>query len=55
MPHVLVVYYDNIIADYLAKNPILHSRVKHVEIYFHFVREKVMVGDVCLKYTLNQD
>ena len=31
----------NISATYLAVNPILHARTKHVEIDYHFVRERV--------------
>ena len=41
-----LVYCDNISAVYLAGNPIHHQRTKHIEIYIHFVREKVKRGDV---------
>ena len=33
---------DNISATYLAANLILHARTKHVEIDYHFVRERVL-------------
>ena len=39
-----LLFYDNISATYLAANPILHSQTKHVEIDYHFVREKVSNG-----------
>ena len=32
---------DNLGAKYLATNPVLHGRTKHVEVYYHFVRERV--------------
>jgi hypothetical protein len=32
---------DNLGAKYLAANPIFHARTKHIEIDFHFVRERV--------------
>jgi hypothetical protein len=32
---------DNLGATYLSANPIFHSRTKHIEIDFHFVRERV--------------
>ena len=32
---------DNIGATYLSANPVFHSQMKHIEIDFHFVREKV--------------
>jgi hypothetical protein len=32
---------DNIGATYLSTNPIFHQRSKHVEVDYHFVRERV--------------
>lgn len=32
---------DNISATYMAHNPVFHARTKHIEIDYHFVREKV--------------
>ncbi|KAK3012794.1 hypothetical protein RJ639_008021 [Escallonia herrerae] len=37
----VIVYCDNVSATYLAANPVFHARTKHIEIDFHFVREKV--------------
>jgi hypothetical protein len=33
-------------AAYLSMNPAEHQRTKHVEIDLHFVRERIVVGDV---------
>jgi hypothetical protein len=41
-----LVYCDNLNAVYLSTNPIQHQHTKHVEIDFHFVRERIAVEDV---------
>jgi hypothetical protein len=32
---------DNVGATYLSANPVFHARMKHIEVDFHFVRERV--------------
>jgi hypothetical protein len=41
-----LVYCDNINVVYLSTNPVQHQRTKHMEIDLHFVREKVVIGQV---------
>ncbi|KAL3006578.1 hypothetical protein AAZX31_08G286300 [Glycine max] len=47
---------DNTSAINLSKNPILHSRTKHIEIRHHFLRDHVQKGDCVLEFvdTKNQ-
>ncbi len=47
---------DNTSAINLTKNPILHSRTKHIEIRHHFLRDHVQKGDVDIEFveTRNQ-
>ena len=34
----------------LAKNPMHHSRTKHIDIQYHFIREKLEMEEICLSY-----
>jgi hypothetical protein len=42
----MLIYYDNVSAVYMTANPIHHRQTKHIEIDIHFVREKVVLGEV---------
>ncbi|KAI4304309.1 hypothetical protein MLD38_039840 [Melastoma candidum] len=49
------LYCDNVSAIQLAANPILHTRTKHVEIDYHFVREKVLDGTLVIHHVSSRD
>jgi hypothetical protein len=51
----ITVYEDNQGAIALAKNPEFHKRTKHIDIRYHFVREKVESGQVLLEYCPTQE
>jgi hypothetical protein len=40
-PHTAKVWCDNMGAKYLSSNPVFHGRTKHIEVDYHFVRERV--------------
>ena len=41
---------DNISAINLSKNPIQHSRTKHIEIRHHFLIDHTQKGDIILQF-----
>lgn len=41
---------DSTSAISVAKNPVLHSKTKHIEVRFHFLRDHVEKGDIDLSY-----
>ncbi|KAG7568225.1 hypothetical protein ISN45_Aa04g010590 [Arabidopsis thaliana x Arabidopsis arenosa] len=44
------MYCDNLSAVYLTANPALHSRSKHFDVDFHYVRERVAHGALVVKH-----
>jgi hypothetical protein len=39
----------------LSGNPVLHKRTKHIDIKYHFIRERVASQEVALKYVATAD
>ena len=46
----IIIKCDNTSAIILSKNLIQHSRSKHIEIRYHFIREYVANEDIELEY-----
>lgn len=44
------VFDDNQGAIALARNPVNRQRCKHIDIKYHFIREAVKSGRICLEY-----
>lgn len=45
-----LIFCDNLSAIALASNPIFHARTKHIEVDYHFVREKVVAKQVTVQH-----
>ncbi|GKF13039.1 hypothetical protein Tco_0050965 [Tanacetum coccineum] len=46
---------DNKGAIDLSKNPVLHSRIKHIEIQHHFLRDNVQKGNISIEKVSSED
>lgn len=42
------LYCDNMSSIRLASNPVFHARTKHIEVHYHFIREKVLQEEIDL-------
>ncbi|MCO5575381.1 hypothetical protein L7F22_029181 [Adiantum nelumboides] len=49
------IYTESQSALAVARNPIFHARTKHIEVHYHYVRERLSAGEVSLAYVPTQD
>jgi Reverse transcriptase (RNA-dependent DNA polymerase) len=50
-----ILWCDNIGATFLASNPQFHAHTKHIEIDYHFVRERVQSNQLQVKFVCSKD
>ncbi|KAH9105565.1 hypothetical protein LEN26_014717 [Aphanomyces euteiches] len=50
-----VLFGDNQPAIAVASNPVHHARTKHIDVRYHFIRERIQLGDVKLEYVSSKD
>jgi bifunctional DNase/RNase len=44
------IYCDNTSAINISKNPVMHSKMKHIPIKYHFLREQVAEKNIRVEY-----
>ena len=55
LPHIPILWCDNNSAIALASNPVFHSRTKHIEVDYHYVRGCVLRRDLGIKFISGRD
>ena len=46
---LILLYCDNMSSIHLARNPVFLTWTKHIDVHYHFLRERVLAGDVDLQ------
>jgi hypothetical protein len=44
------IYFDNTSAISISKNPVMHFKMKHIPIKYHFLREQVAEKNIRVEY-----
>lgn len=52
---ILPMYRDKTSAISLRKNPVLHTRAKHIELLYHFIRDNIQKGDISIVFIWTHD
>ncbi|XP_019101850.1 PREDICTED: uncharacterized protein LOC109133303 [Camelina sativa] len=55
LPVAPVLYCDNVGATYLCANPVFHTRMKHIAIDYHFIREFIQAGVLRVTHVSSND
>jgi hypothetical protein len=51
----LVIYCDNINSILLANNLVYYARTKHIEMHYHFIREKIIAKEIDIIHVSSDD
>jgi ATP sulfurylase len=46
----MVIYCDNQSCIKLSHNQVFHDKSKHIEIKYHFIRDRIQKGEIKLQY-----
>ncbi|MCO5593165.1 hypothetical protein L7F22_047171 [Adiantum nelumboides] len=52
---LIVMYCDNLSNIQLARNPVFHAHTKHIDVHYHFIKERVLDDDINLAYIGTED
>jgi histone deacetylase 1/2 len=49
------IWCDNLGATYLSTNPIFHARTRHVEVDYHFFRDRIVRKEIQIRFISSRD
>lgn len=49
------VFCDNTSAMNMAKNPIHHKKIKHIDVRYHFLRDSVEKGHISMEFSKTEE
>ena len=49
------IFCDNLSSIRLAENHVFHARTKHIEVHYHYIREKVLEGEIIMVPTKTEE
>ena len=52
---LVTLYYDNTSAINISKNPVIHTKTKHIAIKYHYLRELVQDKEVKIEYVKGEN
>ena len=52
---LIVIHCDNTSTVNMSKNPLFHSKTKHIYIKYHMLREKVVEKEIRLEYVSTKE
>ena len=55
LPHPPLIHCDNLSAIALSSNAVFHSRIKHLDTDYHFVRERVQKKDLYIQFVTSEE
>lgn len=55
LEEVPITWYDNLSASQLASNPVFNARTKYIEVYVHFIRNKILDKRLEVRYIPSKD
>jgi hypothetical protein len=51
----IITYCDNISSILFVNNPVYHAKTKHIEVHYHFIREKNLAKEIDLIHVSTKD